>query len=138
MIQFTVYGNPQALKRHRTVKAGKFMQQYDPSATDKQDFLAKVMEHRPEKPLAKPLQVIMSFSFSRPKSHYGTGKNSGKLKANAPVTHISRPDVDNLAKFVLDALNGVYWKDDSVICSMTIDKTYSEVPKTTVNIYELE
>lgn len=138
MIQFTVFGNPQALKRHRTVKAGKFMRQYDPSASDKQDFLAKVMEHRPEKPLTKPLQVIMSFQFSRPKSHYGSGKNANIIKPNAPVAHTSRPDVDNLAKFVCDALNGVYWKDDSIICSMTIDKTYSEIPKTTIAIFELE
>ena len=137
-IDFTVYGKPQALKRHRTVKMGKFMRQYDPSSSDKQDFLAKCMENKPDKPIDEPLQLILHFYFTRPKSHYRTGKNSHIEKDNAPMWHSSRPDCDNLAKFVCDALNGVYWRDDSLISSLIVKKLYSDKPRTRVVVEQIK
>ncbi len=136
-IEFKVPGNPQALKRHRAVKRGRFIATYDPSAGDKQDFLAKAMEHRPEQPLNEPLKVSLIFSFARPKSHYGTGRNADTLKDSAPVHHASKPDCDNLAKFVLDALNGVYWQDDSIIAMMTVAKLYGTNPSVSVVIDDI-
>ena len=127
-IEFTVPGNPQALKRHRAVKRGRFIATYDPSAGDKQDFLAKAMEYRPESPLSEPLKVSLQFTFARPKSHYGTGRKANTLKESAPQFHTSKPDCDNLAKFVLDALNGVYWRDDSIISQLTVAKLYGDNP----------
>ena len=38
----------------------------------------------------------------------------------------TKPDLDNVAKTVLDALNGVAWRDDSEITSLTVMKTYGE------------
>jgi Holliday junction resolvase RusA-like endonuclease len=137
MIEIRVPGNPQALKRHRTFRRGKFTGTYDPSSAAKQDFLAKVMEHCPDEPLAGPLRVELDFVFLRPKSHYRTGKYADQLKDNAPEMHTSRPDCDNLAKFVLDALNGMYWTDDSVISFMTVKKRYGN-PCTTVYVSDIE
>ena len=133
-IVFEVLGNPQALKRHRTFKRGNFTGTYDPSKTEKQDFLCKVQEKAPEKPFDCPITVVMYFGFARPKSHYGTGRNASKLKSSAPIGHISRPDIDNLIKFVCDALNGVFWKDDSCICNLSAAKVYDEQPKTKIHI----
>jgi hypothetical protein len=78
-IRFTVDGEPIALKRHRTSKG----RTYDPSSSDKDDFLMLSKLHKPKTPLQIPLRVVLLFGFSRPKSHFGTGKNSGKVKANA-------------------------------------------------------
>lgn len=39
--------------------------------------------------------------------------------------HTSRPDVDNLAKLALDALNGVAYKDDALIYRMESVKIYT-------------
>lgn len=108
-ITFTIPGNPIALKRHRSTKTGI---QYDPSKSDKQDFLAKAMQHRPNKPWDGPVEVYMTFVFARPKSHYRTGRYSGELKSTSLCPHTSRPDFDNLLKFVADALNSVFWLDD--------------------------
>src|SRR5215469_6690411 len=52
----------------------------------------------------KPLNVSLAFYFRRPKIHFRSGKNSTGLKPGAPLWHTSRPDCDNLAKAVLDAL----------------------------------
>lgn len=144
MIHFTVSGNPQALKRHRTVTKGRggkplpFPMQYDPSKNDKADFLAKCMRYKPETPLEEPLSVILLFSFARPNSHFGTGRNSGILKSSASAYHVKRPDLDNLVKFVLDALNGIFWKDDTYICRIETAKNYSEKPGVTIQIKTLD
>ena len=57
----------------------------------------------------------MEFFFPRPKSHYRTGKHAADLKADAPLYHTNKPDVDKLERCVLDALTGVLWKDDSQV-----------------------
>jgi Holliday junction resolvase RusA-like endonuclease len=142
-INFVVYGNPKALKRHRTYTKGKggralpFPMQVDPSKNDKADFLAMALQNKPKVPFECPLRVRMIFWFDRPKSHYRTGKNSHELKENAPVCHTSAPDCDNLAKFVCDALNGIFWKDDRIICEMIIGKYYTNIPQTSISITTL-
>ncbi|WP_460268332.1 RusA family crossover junction endodeoxyribonuclease [Clostridium sp. CTA-17] len=37
-----------------------------------------------------------------------------------------KPDVDNIAKIILDSLNGVAYKDDSQIVDLRIIKSYTE------------
>lgn len=132
-IYFEVIGNPTPQQRHR--HRGKFT--YDPSAKDKERFLFKSIKHRPEEPITTPLRIQMEFVFSRPKSHYRTGKYSTLLKEHIPTMHITRPDTDNLVKFVLDSLNKVFYKDDSQICEVIAVKRYidaGEKPKTEVMI----
>jgi len=135
MIEFFVPGKPQALKRHRSTKSGHH---YDPSAGDKDDFLAKAMAHRPEEPLLGPLLLEVFCYFDRPKSHYGTGKNAGLLKDSAPVYHTSTPDADNILKFVGDALNGIFWRDDRQIAIARILKTYAATPGIQIDILTLK
>jgi Holliday junction resolvase RusA-like endonuclease len=45
-----------------------------------------------------------------------------------------RPDVDNLAKLAMDALNGVFWIDDAQIADLTVTKRYRDTPGTSVSI----
>lgn len=136
-IEFTVKGDPIAQKRHRHVRQNGFVRNYDPSQSDKGDFLSLAHLHAPDKPFDEPLQVDITFYFSRPKSHYKTGKNAHILKENAPVWKISKPDRDNLDKFVLDSLKGLYWRDDSIICAGEIQKKYSTNPRTEIVITTL-
>jgi Holliday junction resolvase RusA-like endonuclease len=131
-ITFTVDGEPIALKRHRTSRG----RTYDPSSSDKDDFLLLSKIHKPKTPLQIPLRVVLLFGFSRPKSHFGTGRNADKIKDKSPFWKTSVPDNDNLAKFVCDALNGVFWKDDSYIVSLHVQKFYTRVPRVEVTIDE--
>jgi len=121
-ILFEVPFAPTPQQRHRT--SGK--RTYDPSAKDKADFLALVRHHAPESPVQGVIRVSIGFGFRRPKSHFGAGKNAGVLKKTAAYEYIKKPDVDNLAKFVLDALNGVFFKDDCQVNFLTAWKHYSE------------
>lgn len=142
-IEFTILGNPKALKRHRTYTKGEggrplpFPMQVDPSKADKGSFLAMSQQYAPPMPLDWPLALEVSFYFKRPKDHYRTGKFSHELKPDAPYWHTSTPDCDNLVKFICDALNTVFWKDDSRVCRMIIFKEYSDKPRTEISIKKL-
>jgi len=137
MIKFTVFGKPQALKRHRSFQRGKFRGQYDPSAGDKSDFLAKAMEHKPEKPIDGPIGLFVVAYFHRPKAHFGRRGGKPYLKDNAPKHHTSTPDADNILKFIGDALNGVFWADDKTICLERVIKKYSDTPRIELLIHEI-
>jgi len=137
-IQFTVKGDPIAQKRHRHTNQNGFVRNYDPSEGDKADFLSLAHKNAPEKPFNEALRVDVSFYFKRPKNHYRSGKNSHILKEDAPFWKISKPDRDNLDKFVLDALKGLYWHDDSIICAGEIIKVYSDSPRTEIEITVLD
>jgi len=133
-----VLGNPRTQKRHRTVRRGRLVATYDPSAKDKEDILAVTHSQAPARPLAGPLRVDVELYYARPKSHYRTGKYAGVLKDNAPTWHTKRPDRDNADKIILDALGGVFWRDDSLVCDGRIMKKYSESPRTEIFITEIK
>ncbi len=133
----TIIGEPAAQKRHRTVNIAGFNRNYDPSASDKKDFLSIVQDNAPEKPYDEPLRLIIDAFFTRPKSHFKTGKNSSVIKENSPLCHVSRPDWDNIGKFVSDALNKIYWRDDSILCEVGVRKRYSEQPRIEIKIYKI-
>jgi len=69
--------------------------------------------------------VEITFRLGRPKSHYGTGRNAGKLKPDAPSFPIGTPDVDKLARAALDALIGTAFDDDSRVVDLHPRKVYA-------------
>lgn len=121
-IEFYISGSPQPLKRHRMTRRGRV---YDPSSDDKRSWMESARSFCPIEPLSGALEVELEFVMLRPKSHFGTGKNECNLKPSAPVHHLHTPDLDNLVKFVLDAMNGKFYVDDSQIVSIKCIKSYS-------------
>lgn len=136
-IHLVILGEPKAQKRHRSVKMGNFIRQYDPSAKDKDDLLYVVQQQAPKEPFTCPIRLDVDFYFSRPKSHYKTGKNAHILKDSCPVWHTTKPDADNCIKLVQDALNKVFYRDDSLICQVSIRKRYDVNPRIEINISPL-
>ena len=80
----------------------------------------------PDEPITGPLAVECTFTFSRPKTHFRSGKYSDRLKPKAPPHMTTTPDVDNVAKFYLDALNGKAFVDDRQIVRLQCEKKYGE------------
>lgn len=101
-------------------------------------FIALLYDHLPSSPLSGPLFLHFTAFLPRPKNDYGTGRNVGNLKASAPHYHTKKPDLDNLAKFLKDCLNKMFYKDDKQIVSMKCRKEYSENPRWEIKIFELE
>lgn len=112
---------PVSLKRHRHRLTGGT---YDPSKKDKDDFF-KLIQGLPESKMKNPIKCSLDFYCKRPKSHYKTGKNSHLLKDSAPQYNTNNKDLDNMVKFVLDALNDKLYVDDCQIIEITCKKLYS-------------
>ena len=122
IFESTIKFEPVSLKRHRhRLKGGT----YDPSKKDKDDFI-KVIENFPEEKMTKPLRCVLNFYCKRPKIHYKSGKNAHILKDTSPKYNINNKDLDNMVKFVLDALNDKLYTDDSLIFEISCSKMYSE------------
>lgn len=69
--------------------------------------------------------VELVFKFPRPLSHYGTGRNAGKLKDGKQyASMITKPDLDKLIRAVDDACTHVLWHDDSQITEVRAAKFY--------------
>lgn len=48
-----------------------------------------------------------------------------------------KPDIDNVVKAVLDALNGVAYRDDTQVIELHVRKSYSEKPRVEVCIEKI-
>lgn len=82
-------------------------------------------------PLGGPLAVDISAEFSIPASW--TAKRRAEA-ARGTMRATKRPDADNLAKMI-DALNGVVWRDDAQITDLFIRKRYGPRPSMTVIVW---
>lgn len=83
-----------------------------------------------------PLALDVRFYFPRPNSHFGTGRNAGVLKPNAPVFHSKAPDCDKLVRAIGDALTGVAIRDDARIAVVVARKFYGEPARAEITVGE--
>ena len=79
------------------------------------------------------LIVNLVFGLPIPKS---TSKSKTELMANGTIRPLKKPDVDNLAKAVMDGLNGVAWVDDSQVVRVSIYKEYAKEPYVYIYIHD--
>ena len=129
-ITFSVPGNPVPQPRARVSTRGGFARAYVPSKHPVHDYrtqLAVAARLAGLTPTGEPLSVVIDAVFERPKSH----RNKSGVKATAPV--LPRPDVDNVAKAVLDSLQDVMG-DDTMVARLVVEKSYGEEARTTVRV----
>ena len=79
-------------------------------------------------PFDGPVAIWLRFAMPRPKGHYGTGRNAGKLKDSAPAFPAVRPDLDKLARSTLDGLEdaGLILADAQIV-TLRVEKRYTTV-----------
>lgn len=88
-------------------------------------------------PLTAPLAISATFILTRPRCHYGTGKNAHKLKASAPKHPTTKPDATKLFRSTEDALTGILWRDDAQIILQNIKKEYGDTPGVKIWVTEM-
>ena len=79
----------------------------------------------------KPLRVVIWAFFGIPKSATKK-KRSEMISGEMMPTKV--PDCDNIAKIVLDALNGIAYHDDSAVVVLRVEKFYADEPRVEVKI----
>lgn len=71
----------------------------------------------------QPVAAEFVFYMKRPKSHF---RANGLLRDTAPAFPLLYPDVDKLARAVMDALTaGSAWDDDARVVDLTALKRYA-------------
>ena len=79
------------------------------------------------RPLAGAVSAQITFRLLRPKQHFGTGRNAGAVRGAAPDFPFGKPDLDKLARAVLDGLTaGGAWTDDAQVVTLEASKMYAE------------
>ncbi len=137
MITFTIPGLPvsQPRQRHRVV--GSYVQNYTPTDSPVNAFKAAVKIVASKHLLHSiegPVLLRADFYFPRPKSMIW------KSKLMVSEAKDTKPDVDNLAKSLLDALNSLGRFDDAQIYSLHVRKFIvhgGDIPRTEVSIEPL-
>ena len=132
--EITIPGTPVAKGRPRVGRYGT----YTPKKTATYESYVQycwAAKYGAQPPSERPLEVNVIFYMPIPKS---ATKRIRTEITQGIVKHTKKPDLDNMAKAVLDALNGLAYKDDSQIYSLTLYKTYDDTPCTTVTIKEVD
>jgi Holliday junction resolvase RusA-like endonuclease len=125
-LKIEIEGDPIPLARARGARSGF----YDPQHIAKRNFAIDVLSKIPrDKLIETPISFDLIFVIKMPKSW--------SLKKRAKILdspHAQTPDIDNLVKFIFDALNGVIYNDDSQIFKVEAVKMWGESGKTIMEI----
>lgn len=136
-IRFTVPGEPVGKGRPRVVRSSGFSRTYTPEKTASYENLVKLEFQRQGGRMLKdvPLKVRISAWYSIPRS---ASKRKKQAMSGGLIRPTKKPDADNVAKSVCDALNGLAYRDDSQVVTLIVEKWFGEEPRVDVEIREVE
>ena len=137
-IKLTVPGPPKGKARVRTVRGrGGQTFSYTPEGTVLYENLVKTcysQNCRFSFQNGEALDVHIHAFYDIPKS---TSKKKREQMLSGDILPTKKPDIDNIAKCILDALNGVASHADTQVVLLTIRKSYSEIPRVEVEINKI-
>lgn len=133
-IEFIIPGKVQAKQRPRF--NGKFA--YTPKQTVEYENWVKswyLEEYRGQEPLKNALKVKIIAYYDIPQS---VSKKKKEQMLENKILPTKKPDTDNIAKSILDSLNGIAYLDDKQVVKLEVEKYYSQVSSVSVMIEEIE
>lgn len=140
-MELTIMGNPKGKGRPKFSNFGGFVKTYTPKETNSYENLVRMNyknkygDHMVVKNSDTEMYVIINAYFSIPSSKPKIVKE--KME-DCAVKPISKPDTDNIAKIILDALNGVAYHDDSRVVHLEVNKYYAVEPRVQVILFTKE
>lgn len=136
---FEILGKPTGKARPRIGKFGAYTPQktvlYEKTVKDTFKKLYPNFE-----PITGEIKVKVTALFEVPKS-YSKKKREGLLPVegieHSGAGYPHKPDCDNIAKAILDSLNGIAYVDDSQVTCLLVFKEYGYENKVVVELQEL-
>jgi len=137
-VKFTVFGQPIGKGRPKFSTVCGHVNAYTPEKTANYETLVKYAYQSQCRGIRfepkVPLDVRIAAYFKIPSS---ASKKRAKLMREHIIRPVVKPDVDNVAKVVLDSINGVAFYDDSQIADMQVRKFYDDSPRVVVTIRDI-
>lgn len=125
---FTVFGKPQGKARPRFTWSGHT---YTPGSTSAYEERVKLAYRQAGGgKLSGFVSADILAVFAVPKS-YTKAQRAAALKASFAL---KKPDCDNIAKIILDALNGLAYDDDAQVVKLRVEKRYGITDHVTVTL----
>lgn len=136
-MEFEVVGAPVGKRRPKFSTIHGYAQALKPKEDVIYENLVKIMFQQ-AKPnnyslFNKPIKMKIEAYFAIPKS-FSKVKQSQALEGK--LLPLTKPDADNIAKIICDALNDVAYKDDTQIVELSIIKRYAMEPKVKITLDE--
>lgn len=135
-VTFTIPGQPKGKMRPKVTMQCGFAHAYTPKETATYENYVRVIYQicKDKTFLEGAIQAEIVAFFPIPKS---TSKKNRALMLAGEIKHTKKVDCDNLAKIVLDSLNGIAYKDDAQIYELSVKKLYADEPKVVVTLTEV-
>lgn len=136
MIRFEIPGEPGAKGRPRFSTFGGRAVAYTDKKTRLYELLVKdayMTQIGNPDPIKGEMKVEINAHFAIPKS---TSKRKRATMVAGKIKPTKKPDTDNIAKIMLDSLNGIAFEDDKQVVELTVTKHYSERPRVEVSVWE--
>lgn len=131
-IAFEIPGEPKGKQRPRWNKVGT----YTPAQTKSYEAYVKqlfCMECPQFVPMEGALRMEVRIFTAPPKS---ASNKKREAMLNGIIRPTKRPDVDNILKIIMDALEGLAYSNDKQIVQVQAFKLYNMRPRTEVVISE--
>jgi Holliday junction resolvase RusA-like endonuclease len=136
MVTFRVEGEPKGKGRPRFRSTGKFVQTYTDSKTRDYENTIKasaMIAMGASKPLESPVAVFIHATKGIPASY---SKKRTEACLNGIERPSKKPDLDNIMKACLDAMNEVVYLDDKQVVSIHATQVYGTYPNVEVLVRE--
>ena len=130
MITFNIPGVPVAQGRPRFTTVNGNPRAYDPEKSS--EYKIKVgweAKRHCAEPLSGAVEVGIQVFVPIPK---GFSKKRVLSALAGDIRPTTRPDSDNYGKIIIDACNGILWRDDAQVVDLNIRKWYSDNPRVEV------
>lgn len=130
---FEIVGEPQGKGRPRFSTRGGFVKTYTPEKTASYENFVKVCylnKYKGQKLDGEIIAEIIAY-FSIPKSF---SKKKRVQAIEGKIMPTKKPDTDNIAKTILDSLNGIAFEDDKQVVALLVKKLYGEEAKVVVSL----
>lgn len=135
MRSFFWKGTPRGQGRPRFSRVNGAYKSSEDKAYERALCMAYWAEHAGKRPMDGPLTIRIKAIFPIPKSK---PKQEQELMRQGEIKPTCRPDMDNIQKSVLDALNKVAFPDDKAVTWLIGQKVYGDVPGVYVEIDGVE
>lgn len=135
-VTFEIIGEPKGKGRPRFARIGNGVRTYTPKDTENYESYIRIsyLNTAGKKKLEGQIQAEITGVFPVPKSE---SKKRRAAMLAGEILHTKKIDCDNLAKTILDALNGIAYDDDKQVCRLFVEKRYGEIPCVKVKLMEV-
>ena len=130
-MRFELSAVPTAQQRTRHTKTGRAYKSAAQEANER-TLEALLLPYKPKMPLRGPVRLDFTACMPIPAS---VSKRRREAMLSGKIGHTVKPDVDNLAKQLLDAMTRMgFWEDDRQVVELAGRKRYDATPRWLVEV----